>query len=71
MAVVEQIHRRVGGGQDGDEAALRKRLLELRLRYEMDEIDEAEYEQAALAVTRRLQALCEEERDDEHDAGST
>jgi len=71
VAVIEQINQRVGGGRDGDEAGLRRQLLELRLRYEMDEIDEAEYEQAALEITRRLQALQVEESEGEDDAGST
>lgn len=59
LAVVDQVHRRAGGGSD-EEAGLRRRLMELRLRFELDEIDEAAYDRGAAEVTRRLQELHEQ-----------
>lgn len=69
MAVIEQIHQQVNGA--GAETGLRKQLLELRLRFELDEIDEAEYNKAALAITRRLQALQGADDGGADDADST
>lgn len=61
--VAEQIQQRVGGDAE-EEARLRKRLLELRLGYEMDEIDEATYQQAASDMMRRLRELHELAREE-------
>lgn len=68
-AVVEQIHQRVDGGGEREETRLRKRLLELRLLFEMDEMDEATYEQATAEVTRRLRLLRERESEEKAIAG--
>ncbi len=40
-----------------DEAALRRRLAELQTRYELGEIDDAEYDEAEEALFTRLEEL--------------
>lgn len=57
ILIAEHIHERLGGGDETRATRLRKQLLEVRLRYEMDEIDEAEYEQSIAEVLAQLRAL--------------
>jgi hypothetical protein len=61
VMVADQIHQRTGGGSEREETKLRKQLVELRLRYEMDEMDEQEYRRATAEVTQRLRVLREQE----------
>lgn len=63
IAVVDAIHQRVGEADTSTPAQLRKRLLEVRLRYEMDEIDEAEYEQTVSEILARLRHQARVERE--------
>lgn len=57
VTVIDQIHERLGEADPSTPAQLRKRLLEVRLRYEMDEIDEEEYEQSVTLILDRLRNL--------------
>jgi hypothetical protein len=70
--VAEQIQERIGGQGGGqEEAKLRKQLIELRLRFEMDDIDEEAYSHETAAVTKRLRWLREQEKEGADDAGDT
>lgn len=69
--MVDQINQRVEGGGEREETRLRKRIMELRLLYEMDEIGEVEYEQATAEVTQRLRALRDREREEKEHANRT
>lgn len=57
VAVIDQIQQRVGEADPSTPAQLRKRLLEVRLRYEMDEIEEEEYEETVALILERLRNL--------------
>jgi hypothetical protein len=57
LSVIDQIRQKVGETDASTPAQLRKRLLEVRLRYEMDEIDEEAYEQAVSEILARLRDL--------------
>lgn len=57
ILIAEHIHERLGGDDQTRAARLRKQLLEVRLRYEMDEIDEDEYERAIAEVLQQLRAV--------------
>jgi hypothetical protein len=63
IAVIEQINNHIGGGER-EETRLRKRLLELRLKYEMDELDEETYTAETAEVTQQLRELREREREE-------
>lgn len=71
LMAAEQIHQRIGGQGEREETKLRKRLVELRLRYEMDDLDEQEYQRATAEVTQQLQLLREQEQEGVADAGDT
>jgi uncharacterized membrane protein len=58
VMVADQVREKLGGSER-EEAKLRKQLVELRLRYEMDEIDEQEYRRATADVKERLRFLRE------------
>lgn len=71
LLVVEEIHQRMGGGELSEHARLRKRLLEVRLRYEMDEISEAEYQQVVNDTLSRLRNLRNPQNEGEDHEGDT
>jgi hypothetical protein len=72
LMVAEQIHERIGGQGGGqEEAKLRKQLIELRLRFEMDDMDEQAYSDATADVTKRLRWVREQEKEGADHAGDT
>jgi hypothetical protein len=72
LMVAEQIQERIGGQGGGqEEAKLRKQLIELRLRFEMDDIDEETYSHETAAVTKRLRWLRAQEEEGADHAGDT
>lgn len=72
LMVAEKIHERIGGqGAGQGETKLRKQLVELRLRYEMDDIDELEYQRSTAEVTNQLRLLREQDKEDMGHASDT
>ena len=56
LALFRKIHE-LADRELNDEEYIRERLLEVQLRYEMDELDEAEYAREAAEWEARLNAL--------------
>ena len=65
LGILGKIHE-LADRELNDEAYIQEKLLELQLRYEMDEIDEAEYTQQAALWEAKLNAV----RQAEEEAGS-
>jgi len=70
LGIFRKIHE-LADRELNDEAYIQGKLLELQLRYEMDEIDEAEYAQQAAEWEAKLNAIRQAEEEAESEEGES